>query len=882
MRVLSIITSSTFLFFLQEIISAWFLFDFFVARESSTYHAINRQRNHTSQSNPNHNAIQDKISQLKKRHCQTHPVPVEKVILIVIDALGSDFIPSLGDSQTSMQATMPFVESLIKGSKALGLTAEAATPTVTMPRLKALIAGSTPSFVDILYNLSQNLSIASNRDDNFLKIAKSAGKSIVFYGDDTWLSLVGREIFLRSRETLSLFATDFTTVDQNVTEMAIPETERETIDWDFMILHYLGLDHIGHSFGSNRHKMIYKKLIEMDDTIKQIFVNMSRKKDKTLIIICGDHGMSYEGNHGGDGDLEKNTAMIFIPVNIPGYHVPKTVSKESVLQIDLATTLCYLTGLRTPNLSMGIPIRSLIETIHSSPDDKAIDMMLCVAVDNLGHMAQFIHSGSYSSEADIDAQYREIMALLDADIISESTVSEKRNFVTKYLNVTRHIQDKSISTIVEKTNPLLISLIMIVSILLTLWNLKKSYLKLLGPLMFPREKLLCLISLGIPIFLQASTDYIESEHHFWPIYSLIVFMALLSNCLGERHSNKLSKIIEKLDKPRTLIFFFAYLLNCSWKTFGIQDGTFETGIASALSLIIYCNFTRNNTNLKEKYPALVSGIVYSFGLILFYTKMEESQNEQGLSTISLALLQVICLLMLVILSSVSLGSLCMGGECQAAEVVQKMSLNWMWLALLLARPRNFVYLVSNVILEVSVNSVADTFQLSIVSRCLVYSYFSLSSFYNQGNTNLFTSIDVKPAFFGQESYSLLLASPLVAIATYSSQIYWYIKLFQRVQADDKQKSMTLNSQADLRSGVRDFIDMCNYLTLVFYMFVCLVLRNHLFVWSVVSPKLVYSWMGSMTVLRIATLTVSNLPSLLGILNSRIANYAKARGPKLIV
>ena len=40
---------------------------------------------------------------------------------------------------------------------------------------------------------------------------------------------------------------DFTEVDHNVTRNVSPELERH--DWNGMILHYLGLDHIGHKTG---------------------------------------------------------------------------------------------------------------------------------------------------------------------------------------------------------------------------------------------------------------------------------------------------------------------------------------------------------------------------------------------------------------------------------------------------------------------------------------------------------------------------------------------------------------------------------------------------------------------------------------------------------
>ena len=48
------------------------------------------------------------------------------------------------------------------------------------------------------------------------------------------------------------------------------EAELSTLDWDTMILHYLGLDHIGHLEGPHS-PLVAPKLHEMDDIILQIY-----------------------------------------------------------------------------------------------------------------------------------------------------------------------------------------------------------------------------------------------------------------------------------------------------------------------------------------------------------------------------------------------------------------------------------------------------------------------------------------------------------------------------------------------------------------------------------------------------------------------------------
>lgn len=56
-------------------------------------------------------------------------------------------------------------------------------------------------------------------------------------------------------------------MDTNVTRNVLKEIKND--DWDIMILHYLGLDHIGHLEGPASPKIPWK-LKEMDDVIRKI------------------------------------------------------------------------------------------------------------------------------------------------------------------------------------------------------------------------------------------------------------------------------------------------------------------------------------------------------------------------------------------------------------------------------------------------------------------------------------------------------------------------------------------------------------------------------------------------------------------------------------
>lgn len=96
--------------------------------------------------------------------------------------------------------------SLIRDGSAIPFTANARSPTVTMPRIKAITTGSIPSFVDLILNINEadTSSMLAAQDTWLSQLkAKDTGK-LVMYGDDTWLKLFP-DTFDRHDGTSSFF-----------------------------------------------------------------------------------------------------------------------------------------------------------------------------------------------------------------------------------------------------------------------------------------------------------------------------------------------------------------------------------------------------------------------------------------------------------------------------------------------------------------------------------------------------------------------------------------------------------------------------------------------------------------------------------------------------
>lgn len=76
-----------------------------------------------------------------------------------------------------------------------------------------------------------------------------------------------------------------------------------------LILHYLGLDHVGHIEGPFAPVNMRRKLKEMDEIVRKLFSSMS---EKDLLVVLSDHGMANQGGHGGSSHDELCTPALFL------------------------------------------------------------------------------------------------------------------------------------------------------------------------------------------------------------------------------------------------------------------------------------------------------------------------------------------------------------------------------------------------------------------------------------------------------------------------------------------------------------------------------------------------------------------------------------------
>lgn len=283
------------------------------------------------------------------------PKNFTKLVLVVIDAFREDFVYGSGHLQS-----MPFLHQRILLGDAAGFVSRAQAPTLTMPRVKAMMTGSVPGYFEMFLSLDQAKELT---DDSLIRSASADGRSIVFYGDETWTKLFPT-IFKRKNGIPLLSIADHTTADENITWHASNELLHPH-NFDIMILHYMGLDHIGLTSGS-RGPLVDGKLKEMDSVLQTIYESLEMhdqsKPAKSLLVVTGDHGMTDKGSHGGTTMPERNVPLVFLR---PGLNKVASVSTvpDEVDQTDIAVTLSLLLGLPIPRSSVGKPIVPLIKKL---------------------------------------------------------------------------------------------------------------------------------------------------------------------------------------------------------------------------------------------------------------------------------------------------------------------------------------------------------------------------------------------------------------------------------------------------------------------------------------------------------------------------------------
>jgi GPI ethanolamine phosphate transferase 3 subunit O len=240
-------------------------------------------------------------------------------------------------------------------SQSILLRSFADPPTTTSQRLKALLTGTLPTFVE----LGKNFESPALGEDNFVDQMVTAKKTLAFIGDDTWEKLLPNR-FSSSQPLDSFNTKDLTYVD-DIIEKNLNEILRNgsLSMWDTYIAHFLGVDHIGHTH-SAFHPLMGDSLERMDELAFKV---INALPPNSMFFLMGDHGMTDEGEHGGSTYHETMAPLFVFRNSASAVNNNRTLQHAlEIDQIDIAPTICQLFGIPIPFSSLGSSIQPLLSS----------------------------------------------------------------------------------------------------------------------------------------------------------------------------------------------------------------------------------------------------------------------------------------------------------------------------------------------------------------------------------------------------------------------------------------------------------------------------------------------------------------------------------------
>lgn len=812
----------------------------------------------------------------------------KKLILVVVDAMRADFC-------FSEESNFKFLHELINTGHAIPFTAYSNPPTVTLPRLKGITTGGTPSFLDAILNVADDYddSQGLHAQDSWVYQFKQLNKNINFFGDDTWLKLFPNE-FGEFEGTNSFFVSDFTEVDNNVTRHLDHQLLLSS-NWDGLILHYLGLDHIGHKGGP--HSTFMKpKQAEMDLILQRLY-NYTEKNQDTLIVFMGDHGMNEVGNHGGSSAGETSAALAFIShkFNTHNDKAPLPVSSDytyydQIFQIDLVPTLASLFSFPIPKNSLGVIARKILELWPESQRGKIL-LENCFQIMSL-YKAKNGPTGNtwmaWESMQDGDHAVDEYYSFLEKVQLDMASSATNYNYKHIYIGA---------------------GMILLTALITTgIFNLYfLSFREITTYLVISFEVFTLIYSIHFH-----GSSLIEEEHQIWYFatsLSLLAFGAFYFKVFGTKSkmhwfltiflSSRILKAWnnsgQKWFSDGTIAnYLFKYNQNLLWVlitltyfAIGVSiclQGNlnwllrvFKTKQAPALTLegtmINLCVFVAVSVSFLFKLVLyFIDGHTPPgiFKLLLVWILESQDVNTENLNIEDIDLklqLQGISVQLASYTTMATTGALVLvliGRRIQKRYTGTITDIANIITLFLIHQTRHanipifLILLVMKLALAKLVYQTSTNEKKFVIDNhiiCITFLTLCLQhlTFFSMGNTNSLATVDLSNAYNGVQTYDVVIVGLLTFVSNFAGSIFWSVTSLQLV-FEPGMASFRGASPTDLTSYPRlkyRILLTKSLISLLFYtvsatnlVASCINLRFHLFVWTVFSPKLLFfaSWL----------------------------------------
>ncbi|KAK9285804.1 hypothetical protein L1049_025005 [Liquidambar formosana] len=875
--------------------------------------------------------------QLRSLYQEISSIPrsFDRLILMVIDGLPAEFVLGKDDQPASkdLMEAMPYTQSLLTNGMAIGYHAKAAPPTVTMPRLKAMVSGAIGGFLDVAFNFNTQAFL----DDNLLGQFLSIGWKMVMHGDETWLKLFPG-LFTRHDGVSSFYVKDTVGVDHNVSRHLRDELNRD--DWNILILHYLGLDHVGHIGGRNSFLMA-PKLTEMDEVIKMIHLSTIEPQEndqgRTLLMVVSDHGMTENGNHGGSSFEETDSLALFIGLraNVSDYAL---ATHNTAYQVDIAPTLALLYGVPIPKNNVGVLIEEIFDSLTDDQKLRALELnswqLLRLLQTQLPGLScgNFSCDGfSYDHSSGINTCSGSVENLhcclfFNAAVLHNSWKSNNvsrsncrddySSTVAAYYDFLRTASewlshkatDKPVDLLAFGVTAMLLSCLILLSLLFLLC--KEAYLKekqCLSELNtsmhnWHLDETFILVVIIILVISMGSSSMVEEEQYIWHFVTSTLYLVLLRKAIqflqagmvqsklnvikenNRRSYFQISSIIVLLISRRILRGWHQGGVNwthlpdiSNWLEQAGSDHIKSIQLVSGILLISLSLFALSPLRSKRKFVLVLGFICFASGLLVLIHIMKFQGHIFAASNYGAILMAQIIYAVLGISTT---GTLIVSPWLMPVRISETCSSNIMSNSVttdiqnksVLAGLRDSAYVIGwaymscccllQLLLQQPINSMPIVLLfVQILASMLYYSsggphrkqwvevaalyYLGMAGHFGLGNSNSLATIDVAGAYIGVSSHSTLLSGILMFIITFASPILALFSMVMYISLKDT-SYLVIAQNADSGYLLKMMVSFpclvplgLNSILLTAYTIILLLMRNHLFVWSVFSPKYLY-------------------------------------------
>lgn len=124
----------------------------------------------------------------------------------------------------------------------------------------------------------------------------------------------------------------------------------------------------------------------------------------------------------------------------------------------------------------------------------------------------------------------------------------------------------------------------------------------------------------------------------------------------------------------------------------------------------------------------------------------------------------------------------------------------------------------------------------LLMQCVLHFWMGRQFFFYQGNSNNLASIDLNAGYIGLNTFHFFTVGLLLTVNTFSGPILSFITFIHNSYDCNEQMPQTNNGKLTL-----PFVILLIAFPFTLYVFIILILRQHIFIWSVFSPKLLYEF-----------------------------------------